>query len=268
MTKSKVTYHQALRAELAELIDELDLSELHKHSMKARWLDQVIWTDKKAAQSQQRYYFLRLTTVIGGVIIPALVAFNNFSLDIAPEQYIRSIFPVALFSFTQMVAICTAVEEFFQYGVRWRQYRTTAESLKSEGWQFFQLSGAYRKAKNHTKAYPTFSTRIERIIRRDVQTYLSEISKEQQREEDDTPESSGNVAPPLSPLHSGFFSGIPTSIEPTHPPIMGVSQPLGPDEVPLPSTPDPRLGNQSPAYGRPPMPPPNPRNRDRNNFPQ
>ncbi len=64
--KPQPTYHQLLRTEIADLIDTLELPELYKQSMKSCWLDQVIWTDKKASQSQQRYHLLRLTTVVGG----------------------------------------------------------------------------------------------------------------------------------------------------------------------------------------------------------
>ncbi|WP_008312143.1 DUF4231 domain-containing protein [Leptolyngbya sp. PCC 6406] len=248
MAKSQMSYHQMLRAEMSTIVDSLELPELYKQSMKARWLDQVIWTDQKASQSQKRYYALRLTTVIGGVIIPALVAFNNFGLESAGEQYVRSIFPLALFGFTQVVAVCTAIEEFFQYGVRWRQYRTTAESLKSEGWQYFQISGAYRKAGSHLQAYPVFSTRVERIIRRDVQTYLSEIAKEQQREDDDSNDKMPSSPHPLSPLSSGFFAGVSasTEIEPL--------EPNDPDAIAI----DPHLEGLRDSYRRPPMPPPNP----------
>ncbi len=134
------------------------------------------------------------------------MAFNNFSPDVSAQAYLRQIFPAILFSVTQVVAICTAVEEFFQHGARWRQYRTTAESLKSEGWQFFQLGGAYRQSSTHLQAYPSFSTRVERIICRDVQVYLSEIAKDQQREEEDP--SGGGGGMNLSPLQSGFFTNL------------------------------------------------------------
>jgi hypothetical protein len=251
MSKQRVSYHQMLRQELADLVDKLELPDLYKQSMKARWLDQVIWTDKKASQSQKRYYGLRLTTVIGGVIIPALVAFNNFGLDRQQEEHLNSAFPIALFGFTQVVAVCTAVEEFFQYGVRWRQYRTTSESLKSEGWQYFQLSGAYRKAHTHLHAYPIFSTRVERIIRRDVQTYLSEIAKEQQREDDEGGTDKIASAPsPLTPLSSGFFAGLSgptTAIEPEDP-----------DDPNDANTIDPLLEAIRKPQSRPPAPPPNP----------
>lgn len=204
MGKRKPSYHDTLRQDLSKLVEDLELPELYQRSMKARWLDQLLWTDKKAAQAQKRFYFFRLTTVIGGVIVPALVAFNHVS---PRDGEARGLNGLLLFSLTQVVAVCTAVEEFCQYGARWRQYRATAENLKSEGWQFFQLSGTYRKAGSHLQAYPVFSTRVERIIRRDVQTYLSEVIKDQKQEAEENAENDNGVEiSRLSALHSGFFA--------------------------------------------------------------
>ncbi|MDH5253593.1 MAG: DUF4231 domain-containing protein, partial [Nitrospira sp.] len=72
----KPTDHQKLRAEMGKLIEALELPELNKQFLQARWLEQVIWMDEKAWSSVLRHNILRLTTIIGGVIVPALVSQN------------------------------------------------------------------------------------------------------------------------------------------------------------------------------------------------
>ena len=42
-----------------------------------RYLDQLTWMEGKAKRSQWFYYRLRLITIIGAVIVPALVALNT-----------------------------------------------------------------------------------------------------------------------------------------------------------------------------------------------
>ncbi|MDA0265783.1 MAG: DUF4231 domain-containing protein [Cyanobacteria bacterium] len=247
MSKPKASYNDTLREELSGLVNKLELPELYKQSMKSRWLDQVLWTEGKASRAQKRFYSLRLTTVIGGVIIPALVAFNNFGLeDTTLNKRFSDAFPMALFGLTQLVAVCTAVEEFFQYGVQWRQYRATAENLKSEGWQYFQLSGSYRKAKSHLQAYPVFSTRVERVLRRDVQTYLSEVAKEQNRDDDDDPDETVRQNSVIAPINSGFFADSPEEAAVTTQPL-ALDDPSGPLAAVPPA----------PRTRRPPAPPPN-----------
>ena len=82
------------------------------------------------------------------------------------------------FGLSQIVAISAAVEEFFHYGERYRHYRNTAELMKIEGWQFFQLSGPYLNHQSHTEVYADFAQRVENIMQRDVEGYLSEVVKD------------------------------------------------------------------------------------------
>ena len=60
---------------------------------------------------------------------------------------------------------------------RWRHYRRTVEALKSEGWQFFQLSGPYANM-THVQAYPAFAARVEELSREEVETYMTQVAKD------------------------------------------------------------------------------------------
>ena len=44
--------------------------------MRSRWLDQIVWLEGKANESQRWYYALRLVAIVGGLIVPALVSLN------------------------------------------------------------------------------------------------------------------------------------------------------------------------------------------------
>ena len=131
-TVNKTTEQEYMRVEMAKLIASLDLPELNKEFMRARWLELVIWMDGKAKESVWWYRRLRLATIVGGVIVPALV-----SLNIGSDM--QGLVQMLTFIVSLVVALSAAVEEFFRYGERWRHYRQMTESLKSEGWQFFQL---------------------------------------------------------------------------------------------------------------------------------
>ena len=87
-----------------------------------------------AQRTRTRYYALRLTTVVGAVIVPALVSIN--ALGGAETAITWLTFAVSL-----VVAVSAAVEGFFRFGDRWRHYRSLVEELKSEGWDFHELSG-------------------------------------------------------------------------------------------------------------------------------
>jgi hypothetical protein len=172
--------HEQMRAEMGTLIEALELPELNKQFLRARWLEQVIWMDEKAWSSVFRHNILRLTTIIGGVIVPALVSWN------VGESVGADLVKTLTVIVSLVVALSAAVEEFFHYGERWRHYRRTVEALKSEGWQFFQLSGPYANM-THVLAYPAFAARVEEWSREEVETYITQVFKEKKGGDDKAP---------------------------------------------------------------------------------
>lgn len=169
----KDDYRQYLKQTFGGLIDRLDLSELRKDFLKNRWLDQVMWLEGRASKERDRHQALRLTTIIGGVIIPALVGFGKGN-----DRW-QEIAGWSAFGLSQAVAISAAVEEFFAHGEKYRNYRNTAEGLKIEGWEFFQLTGAYRQFESHTDAYTDFAQRVEQYIKQDVQGFIAQLEEKQ-----------------------------------------------------------------------------------------
>jgi hypothetical protein len=49
------------------------------------------------------------------------------------------------------------------------------ELLRSEGALFFALTGPYTRAKTHAAAFPVFVERVERIARKDVQDWVTDV---------------------------------------------------------------------------------------------
>src|SRR5659263_32268 len=98
----KDPYREWLKQDLGSLIDALQLSELQKHFLHSRWLDQMLWMEGKADHAQKRYYLLRLTAIVGGVTVPALVSLNLGSTGVI--GYIRW----ATFIISLLVAVSVA----------------------------------------------------------------------------------------------------------------------------------------------------------------
>jgi len=179
--KGKNACRDWLKQDLGSLIDALELSDLQKHFLRSRWLDQVLWMEGKADTCQFRYYALRLVAIIGGVIIPAMVSLN-----------VRGATASALVSWitfflSLMVAISLAVEEFLRFGERWRHYRRTVDILKIDGWQFFQLSGPYKSHSSHQAAYPEFAAHVEEILQGGAEVYITQIMRERKAKEGEQP---------------------------------------------------------------------------------
>lgn len=166
----KPSYRDWLKKDLGSLIDSLSLTDLQKRFLHSRWLDQVMWMEASANKARSRYYALRMVTIIGGVVVPALISLN---LAGAAADFIKwSTVGISL-----LVGISAAVEEFFHFGERWRHYRRNVESLKTTGWLFFQLTGPFNAA-THAEAYRTFASQVEEILQQDVNVYISKVVQE------------------------------------------------------------------------------------------
>jgi uncharacterized protein DUF4231 len=170
------SYEDEMKESFGAIVASLDdLGPLQKNFLIGRWLDQILWMGGAAKKAQARYYRLRLVTVVGAVIVPVLVGLN-LTGDVGEAV---SWVAVAL---SLVVAASAAVEEFFNYGQRWRHYRRTVERLKAEGWLFFELVGDYASDDGHRGAFPRFAARVEDLLREDVDVYISEVVREKAKE--------------------------------------------------------------------------------------
>jgi hypothetical protein len=172
VAKKSDPYLDGLKREFGEIVDSLSLDAMQKRFLRARWLDQLLWFEKKAGSNQKRYYTLRLVTIVGGVIVPAIVGINVRGDNVA----------VALswvtFSVSLVVAIAAAVEGFFRYGERWRTFRRTAEGLKAQAWQYFQLVGPYA-GMEHANAFPMFAAQVELLVQQDLEAFIAQQNQAQ-----------------------------------------------------------------------------------------
>jgi hypothetical protein len=173
---AQYSYLAQTRKSFEALIDKTELDERQRDFFRSRWLDQVVWMEGRAGKAQRRYYRLRIVTVVGAVIVPALVSLTT--LDDWPGQAGQ----VALWILSLVVAVSAAIEGFFQFGQRWRNYRGTVERLKMEGWLYLQSAGPYA-GRSHGESYAGFAARVEELIKSDVDVYLTEVAIERQRQE-------------------------------------------------------------------------------------
>jgi hypothetical protein len=166
------SYTKQLRTTFERLVDATPLNDRQRDFVRLRWLDQLLWMESKASQAQWFYYRLRLVTIIGAVIVPALVSLNTLDGSAGTAAQI------ATWTVSLVVAVSAAIDGFFQFGQRWRSYRMTAERMKIEGWLFFQLAGPYAASTDHNAAFPTFAAHVEDLLQKEVDAYITEVTAE------------------------------------------------------------------------------------------
>ena len=133
----KTSYPQRLEREFGSLIDDLELGPHQKRALRSPLARPGALARAEGERARNVYYGLRLTTLIGALLVPALVTITlaDDTLDTAVK--------VATWVVSLVVALTAAIEQFFHFGDRWRNYRRTVERLKAEGWLYLQLSGRY-----------------------------------------------------------------------------------------------------------------------------
>jgi hypothetical protein len=157
-------------------IEALPLDPTQKAYLTSRWLDQVSWLSARAKAAQRRYYRLRIITVVGAVMIPALVGLDGLS-----DPWHGAV-RVTTWIVSLVTATSAAVEGFFRFGERWRNYRRTAEQLKTEGWLYLQRAGRYAvDGAGHDALYRAFVGRVEEIIASDVEVYITEVAADRSK---------------------------------------------------------------------------------------
>ncbi|MEM7061558.1 MAG: DUF4231 domain-containing protein [Cyanobacteria bacterium P01_B01_bin.77] len=194
----KNDYSQYLKETLGNLIDKLEVTDLHKEFLKNRWLDQVMWLEGRATKERNQHFRLRMVTIIGGVLVPAMVGFKSDS-----DSINETVGWIAL-GVSQAVAISAAVEEFFGHGDKYRNYRSTAESMKIEGWQFMQLAGPYKRFQVHEEAYKSFAQRVEQFIQKDVEGFIARLDEKQDDDKQDADEAANNAEKALMRLNQNL----------------------------------------------------------------
>jgi hypothetical protein len=166
---------------LASLLEALELAPVRKEMLRQRWLDQVGWMGRQARRARRRYLAVRIPVVLGGVAIPGLIAIL-LSAGGKPDTFLPGVSTEAVrivaFFTSLMVAGLAAYEEVLHFGERWRHYRRSAELLKTAGWQYLTLSGAFKRFKTHDDAFTAFTERVEDLLNQDVEGYMSAVTIE------------------------------------------------------------------------------------------
>jgi hypothetical protein len=115
---------------------------------------------------------LRTAVVIGGALIPALVGLRELAVWQIGGRDFRWIFAIASIAASLVVAICAGLESLFGFGDIWREKRAAAELIKSEGFSYLQLTGAYKTYDSHQTAFKAFAENVEQLIRNEIKDYI------------------------------------------------------------------------------------------------
>lgn len=150
---------------------------LTSHPTWFRLTDQLAWYDRKSAWNQRWYKRTRLAQLFLSAAVPF------FSLA-GEGDLLSQVVPAVLGG---SVAVLEGVQQLYQYGTRWFEYRATAESLTQEKFLFLAGSGPYRDL-GREESLLLLAERIEEAVSQENARWVQSRSKAEKSDEEEDEE--------------------------------------------------------------------------------
>ena len=160
--------------QVCEIIETLTLDPDKKKNrtrqsiLKNRFLSEVLNYEKRRDGTKKYYNVFRFLVTTGSILLPAIMSVGQMDPNKLPANF-DTISYWTSFMISLTVTISNGFLQLFSLDKNYFEFSLTAEQLKTEGWQFFQLAGKYEDYKTHGEAYKPFSKSIENIKRKQVE---------------------------------------------------------------------------------------------------
>ena len=154
------------------IIDNLKMTDgmdESKEIIKARFVDEVDYYEKKRDKTKKYYNVFRFIVTTGSILLPALLSIGQMDPNKLPKNF-DQISYWSTWSISLMVTISNGFLQLFSLDKNFFSYSLVVEQLKTEGWQYFGLSGKYEEYDNHNReAYKDFCKAVENIKRKQIE---------------------------------------------------------------------------------------------------
>ena len=155
------------------IVDELDLEKAYDKSIiKFRFLDEISFYEQKRDQTKKYYNAFRFIVTTGSILLPAILSMGQMDPTKLPKNFDMVSYWTS-WTISLLVTGSNGFLQLFSLDKNYFSYSMVVEQLKTEGWQFFGLSGKYEDYETHQQAYKVFSKSIESIKRKQVEQEFS-----------------------------------------------------------------------------------------------
>jgi len=166
-------YDDSYANQVNEIINTLELdSETDRSILKSRFLSEVIKYEARKLHTKKYYDRFRFIVTVGSIILPAILSLGQMDPTKLPPNFDQIVY-WSSWTISLMVTASNGFLQLFSLDKNYFEYSLTTEQLKTEGWQYFQLSGKYEDDESHQAAYKDFSKSIENIKRKQVEKEFS-----------------------------------------------------------------------------------------------
>jgi len=170
---NSTNFKNSYAEQVNEIINTLNLdSETDRNILKSRFLGEVINYEKRKLHTKKYYDIFRFIVTTGSILLPAILSLGQMDPAKLPKHFDQWTY-WSSWTISLMVTASNGFLQLFSLDKSYFEYALTTEQLKTEGWQYFQLSGKYEDDESHQEAYKAFSKSIENIKRKQVEKEFS-----------------------------------------------------------------------------------------------
>ena len=158
---------------MEQLIDGIDLEkDTYNQIIKLRFLEEIKNYEKKRDKTKIYYNFFRFSVTTGSILLPAILSIGQMDPTKLPKNFDQISYWMT-WIISLLVTMSNGFLQLFSLDKNYFNYSVVVEQLKTEGWQFFSLSGKYSEFDTHQEAYKTFLKYVESIKRKQVEQEFS-----------------------------------------------------------------------------------------------
>lgn len=192
------------------VLSAIEIDDNQKNSIRRRYINLLQNFRGRAFRYSLLFHIGHLIITVGSLIVPALlsVQYTQSGATVSPSSSTEFQMQVywSTWVLSLLVTTCNGVLVLFKVDKHYYSLHTSLERLRSEGWQYLELTGRYSgvltqhvEAPTHANQYPYFCHYVEKIK-------LKQIEDEYYKYEDTTNGmgTPGTAQPPVQPKESLF----------------------------------------------------------------
>lgn len=164
------------RSNFQNVLQSLELTEVQKQIIQIRYLSILENFQRRSRNYSYIFFSGHFIVTVGSLFVPALLSIQNSDKSFT---FTNTDFDVhmywAAFVISLLVTIFNGILTLFKVDKKYYFLNTTLERLRSEGWQYFSLTGRYdgrllkNEKPNHNNQFIHFTHYVEKIKMKQVE---------------------------------------------------------------------------------------------------
>ena len=163
------------RSFFQNILKEIELGDVQKQIITTRYLD-ILENFQRRSQNYSYIFFSgQFIITVGSLFVPALLSIQNSdkTYTFSGNYFTVEIYWIT-FVISLLVTISNGILTLFKVNKKYYFLNTSLERLRSEGWQYFSLTGRYssynnRQITTHINQFVYFCHYIEKIKMKQVE---------------------------------------------------------------------------------------------------